>query len=691
MIMRASAVVFLASLGSAAVGSAQPPHPFSVHDMLAMDRISDPRVSPDGKSVAFTVRVTDVEGNRGRTDIWIAAMDGSKARKLTAHEANDSDARWMPDGKSLVFLSTRGGSSQVWQVPALGGEARALTSLPLDVSNLEVFPDGKRLLFTMEVYPDAAPGREIEETARRDAEREKSKVKAKIYDSLLFRHWDTWEDGKRRHVFVWEIGSTEPLDLMRGFDADGPTRPFGGTEELAISPDGKEVAFAAKMMTRDAAWSTDVNVYTVPSRGGAEPRSVSGESRATDTQPAYSPDGRLLAYLAMSRPGYESDRLRIVVVDRATGTKRVLTDGWDRSASEIVWSADSRTIYTSADSVGHTSLFAVDVASGSVSMLAERGTNKTPRPAGDRLIVAVDTLHSPVELLSMAADGSDVRPVTRLNAAKVAAAQMGEFEQFHFTGARGDRVYGYLVKPVGFTPGERYPVAFLIHGGPQGSFGNHFHYRWNPQAYAGAGYAVLMIDFHGSTGYGQAFTDAIRGDWGGAPYEDLMKGLDHALATYPFLDGKRVAALGASYGAYMVNWIAGHTDRFQALVCHDGNLDERMAYFSTEELWFPEWEHGGPPWEHPEAFVKHNPIDHVKNWKTPTLVIHGALDYRVVETQGMSTFTALQRRGIPSKLLYFPDENHWVLKPQNSILWHDTVLGWIDQWVKNAGAAKGSQ
>ena len=688
--MRASAVVFLASLGSAAVGSAQPPHPFSVHDMLAMDRISDPRVSPDGTLVAFTVRVTDVEGNRGRTDIWIAGVDGSKARKLTGHEANDSNARWMPDGKSLVFLSTRGGSSQVWQVPALGGEARALTSLPLDVSNLEVFPDGKRLLFTMEVYPDAAPGSEIEETARRDAEKEKSKVKAKIYDSLLFRHWDSWEDGKRHHVFAWEIGSTEPLDLMRGFDGDGPTRPFGGAEELAISPDGNEVAFAAKVMTRDAAWSTDVNVYTVPSRGGAEPRSLSGENPATDTQPAYSPDGRLLAYLAMSRPGYESDRLRIVVVDRATGTKRVVMDSWDRSASEIVWSADSRTIYTSADNVGNTSLFAVDVASGGVSMLAERGTIKTPRPARDRLIVAVDTLHSPVELFSMAGDGSDVRPVTHLNAAKVAAAQMGAFEQFHFTGARGETVYGYLVKPVGFTQGERYPVAFLIHGGPQGSLGNHFHYRWNPQAYAGAGYAVIMVDFHGSTGYGQAFTDAIRGDWGGAPYEDLMKGLDHALATYPFLDGKRVAALGASYGAYMVNWIAGHTDRFQALVCHDGNLDERMAYFSTEELWFPEWEHGGPPWEHPEAFVKHNPIDYVKNWKTPTLVIHGALDYRVVETQGMSTFTALQRRGIPSKLLYFPDENHWVLKPQNSILWHDTVLGWIDRWVKNAGAAKGS-
>jgi dipeptidyl aminopeptidase/acylaminoacyl peptidase len=672
------------------MGSAHAPHPFSVHDMLAMDRISDPHVSPDGKWVAFTVRVTDVEGNRGRTDIWIAGVDGTKARKLTAHEANDSGARWMPDGKSLVFLSTRSGSSQVWQVPAAGGEARALTSLPLDVANLEVFPDGKRLLFTMEVYPDAAPGKEVEETASRDAEREKSKVKAKIYESLLFRRWDTWEDGKRNHVFAWEIGSAAPLDLMRGLDADGPTRPFGGVEELSISPDGTEVAFAAQRMTRDAAWSTDVNVYTVRSRGGAEPTCVSCDSRATDTQPAYSPDGRLLAYLAMSRPGYESDRLRIVLVDRATGTKRVLTEDWDRSASEIVWSADSKTIYTTADNLGNTSLFAVDAGTGAVTCLAERGTNKTPRPAGDRLLVAIDTLHSPVELFSIAKDGSDVQPVTDLNAAKVAAAERGDFEQFRFAGAKGDTVYGYLVKPVGFKEGERYPVAFLIHGGPQGSFGNHFHYRWNPQAYAGAGYAVIMIDFHGSTGYGQAFTDAIRGDWGGAPYEDLMKGLDHALAAYPFLDGTRVAALGASYGGYMVNWIAGHTDRFQALVCHDGNLDERMAYYSTEELWFPEWEHGGTPWEHPEGFAKHNPIDYVKNWKTPTLVIHGALDYRVVETQGMSTFTALQRRGIPSKLLHFPDENHWVLKPQNSILWHDTVIGWIDRWVKNGGAPKGS-
>ena len=539
--MRLSALILAALLGGPSVGSAQAPHPFSVHDMLAMDRISDPQVSPDGTAVAFTVQVTDVAANRGRTDVWVAAVDGSRARRLTAHEANDSRARWMPDGKSLVFLSTRGGSSQVWQIPLDGGEARALTHLAVDVNNLEVFPDGKRLLLTLEIYPDTAPGREIEETARRDAEKATSKVSAKIYESLLFRHWDTWEDGKWSHAFAWDVGSATPVDLMRGFDGDAPTKPFGGGEQLAISPDGREVAFSAQEMTRDAAWSTDINVYTVPAQGGAEPRCVTCDNRATDSQPAYSPDGRLIAYVAMSRPGYEADRLRIVLVDRTSGTKRVLTEAWDRSASEIVWSLDSKTIYTSAENIGNRSLFAVDVASGHVSMLAERGTHGSPRPAGDRILFAVDTLDAPVELYSIARDGSDKHRVTNLNGARVAAAQTGEFEQFSFTGARGDRVFGYLVKPVGFQEGSRYPVAFLIHGGPQGSFGDHFHYRWNPQTYAGAGYAAIMIDFHGSTGYGQAFTDAIRGDWGGAPYEDLMRGLDHALATYPFLDANRVA------------------------------------------------------------------------------------------------------------------------------------------------------
>jgi dipeptidyl aminopeptidase/acylaminoacyl peptidase len=682
-------VVLSAAVSATPVPAPDEPHPFSVRDMLAMERISDPEVSPDGKWVAYTVRVTDVDANKGRTDIWISPVQGSDdaagpARQITANDASDTGARWMPDGRSLVFLSTRGGSSQVYQVAIDGGEAVQLTKLPVDVDNVRPFPDGKRFLLSMEVYAELPKVKELDETAKRDAEKEKSKVKARTYENLLFRHWDSWEDGKRSHLFVWSA-ATGAVDLMSGFDGDAPTKPFGGFEEVSISPDGKEIAFTSQKMTRDAAWSTDLNVYTVPADASAEPACKTCDNLAQDTQPAYSPDGRALAWLSMKRPGYEADRLRIVVMDRASGAKRVLTEGFDRSPSEIVWSPDSATIWATADNLGQHSLYAVDVAQGKERMLVETGTNGTPRAAGDRILFAQDTLAAPAELFTVGKDGGAAKSVTSRNAKKIAAARTGAFEQFSFTGAKNEKVYGFIVKPAGFAEGKKYPVAFLIHGGPQGSFGNHFHYRWNPQAYAGAGYAAVMVDFHGSTGYGQAFTDAINGDWGGAPYEDLMKGLDHALATYAYLDKDRVAALGASYGGYMINWIAGQTDRFKCLVSHDGNLDERMAYFDTEELWFPEWEHGGTPWEHPEGYAKHNPIDFVKNWKTPMLVVHGGNDFRVVDTQGMSVFTALQRKGVPSKFLYFPDENHWVLKPQNSILWHETVLGWIDRWTQASG------
>ena len=687
-------MISIASLALALASSSAPaeePHPFSVHDMLAMDRISDPAVSPDGKWVAYTVRVTDVEANKGRTDVWVSAVDGSSSRQVTVNEANDSGARWTPDGKSLVFLSTRGGSSQVWKVALEGGEAVQVTKLPVDVDNMLLFPDGKTFLLTMEIYPDAPKGKELEETAKRDAEKAKSKVQARIYESLLFRHWDTWEDGKRSHVFTWtpEGGA---VDLMHGLDGDCPTKPFGGLDEISIAPDGREVAFATQLMTKDAAWSTDLNVYTVPSDASAEPTCLTCDNKATDNQPAYSPDGHYLAWLAMRRPGYESDRMRLMILDRKTGKRRSWMERWDRSPSEIAWSADSSTIWAAIDNFGEKPIIRLPVDSNLGRLVIWHGTNSNPMQAGDRLLYAQDTLSSPVELWTSALDGSDPRPVTKLNEKKVAAAKMGEYAQFKFTDAKGQYVYGYLVKPVEYRSddvknGKKYPVAFLIHGGPQGSFGNHFHYRWNPQAYAGAGFAAIMIDFRGSTGYGQNFTDAINGDWGGAPYDDLMMGLDWALDHFGFLDKNRIAALGASYGAYMINWIAGRTNRFQCLVSHDGNLDERMAYFDTEELWFPEWEHGGTPWEHPEGYEKHNPIDYVKNWQTPMLVIHGGRDFRVVDTQGLSVFTALQRKGVPSKLLYFPDENHWVLKPQNSILWHETVLDWIRKWTADSKSA----
>ncbi|MDZ4772139.1 MAG: S9 family peptidase [Planctomycetota bacterium] len=663
------------------------PHPFTVHDMLAMQRVSDPAVSPDGKRVAFTVRDTDLEANKGRTDVWITDIDGNDLKRLTDDPANDSSARWSGDG-SILFLSTRSGSSQVWRVQASGGAAEQVTKLPLDVEGFVPFDGGKRLVLVLDVYTDLKRETVIAETAARDEAASKSKVKAKIYESLPFRHWDTWADKKRCHVFTYDVASGTTVDLMQGIDADAPTKPFGGTEEIAVSPDGSVVVFACQLATRDMMWTTNIDLYAVPTDGSAAPRLLTVANKALDNQPRFSPDGKQLAYLAMARPGYEADRTRVVLMDWTTKTSRVLTEGWDRSATEIAWSKDQKTLYTTADNLGQKSLFAIDASSGTVKTIVKDGSFGNVAEADGRLVFTFNTLRAPDELYSCGFDGVGFRATTKFNVERLDRTKMGDYEQFTFKGAKDDTVYGYLVKPIDFDPAKKYPVAFLIHGGPQGSFGNHFHYRWNPQVHAAAGFAAIMIDFHASTGYGQAFVDAVNHDWGGAPYQDLMLGLDHALKTYTFLDGSNVAALGASYGGYMVNWISGNTDRFKCLVNHDGNIDERMAYFDTEELWFPEWEHGGTPWDSPESYAKHNPIDLVKNWKTPMLVIHGGLDYRVVDTQGMSTFTALQRKGIPSKFLYFPDENHWVLKPQNSILWHETVLEWTSRWTKTAASSE---
>jgi len=657
-------------------------HPFGVRDLIAFDRLSEPRVSPDGKWVALTVSVLDLEANKRRSDLWLVGADGSGLRQLTRNDASDTSPNWSPDGKSIYFLSTRGGSSQVFKLSLEGGEAQPVTSLPLDVGSFLVSKDGKTLVVSMEVFPGTTPA----QTKKRQDDDEKKKATGKIYETLFFRHWDTWADGRRSHLFVVPVSGGEPVDLMKDMDADAPSKPFGGSEEYAFTPDGRSVVFGARDVGRQEAWSTNFDLFVAPIDGSAAPRNLTSGNKAWDAYPAFSPDGKTLAYTAMTRPGYEADRFRIVVRAWPDGTDRVLTESWDRSAGDLTWSSDGKEIFCTSDDVGQHALFAVDAASGKVRTVVARGHLVAPQVAGARVFYLLDTLKGPAELHSVKADGSDVKKVTSINDERLAVARRGEPEQFSFKGAGGDDVYVYVVKPVDFDPAKTYPVAFLIHGGPQGSFGNDFHYRWNPQTYAGRGYAAVMVDFHGSTGYGQAFTDAINGDWGGKPFEDLQKGLAATLEKYKWMDGQRVAALGASYGGYMINWIAGKwPDRFKCLVAHDGNLDERFAYFATEELWFPEWEHGGTPWDHPKGYEKDNPVDYVKNWKTPTLVIHGGKDYRVVETGGFATFTALQRMGIPSKFLYFPDENHWVLKPQNSILWHDTVLDWIDLWTKKDG------
>ena len=656
-------------------------HAFTIRDMLAMERISSHQVSPDGKSIVFVVRTTDLAANRGRTDLWLVGTDGNGLRRLTTHPASDSNPRWAPDGESIWFLSTRSDSSQVWSIGVNGGEAQQVTHLPLDAGNLVVSPDGERLAFTLAVFPDC---NDLSCTTERLAEREADPTSGVVFERLFIRHWDTWKDGRRSHLFVTPSdGSSDPVDTMTGMDADTPSKPFGGPGEITFTPDSRSLVFTARDAGREEAWSTNFDLHVVPADGSSPARLLTESNRAWDTNPVFSPDGQTLAYLAMSRVGYEADRYRVVLRSWPDGDVRILTEDWDRSPSSIIWSADGETLYATAPNLGQDSLFAIDVTTGAVRTVVEQSTVRSPAVAANRIVFGLEHLRSPVELHSVAPDGTDLSPITSINADRVAAARMGEAEQFTFQGWNDETVYGYIVKPADFDPSQRYPVAFLIHGGPQGSFGNDFHYRWNPQAYAGAGYAVVMVDFHGSIGYGQAFTDSIRGDWGGKPLMDLVDGLDAALERYPWMDGERVAALGASFGGYMVNWIAGKwPNRFRCLVNHDGNLDERMAYYATEELWFPEWDHEGTPWQNPEGYRNHNPVDFVQNWRTPMLVVHGARDFRVVETQGFATFTALQRQGIPSKLLYFPDENHWILKPANSIQWHETVLEWLDQWVR---------
>lgn len=655
-------------------------HPFSIHDMLAMDRVSSPQVSPDGKLIVFALRKTDLEANRGSTDLWLVGSDGKGLRQLTSHSAGDFNPCWSKDGKKVFFLSTRSGSSQVWCIPIHGGEAGQVTDLPLDVGNLIISPDGKKMAFSLEVFPE---GKTIDCTLKELEKREKSKVTGRIYDRLFIRHWDTWMDGRRNHIFVMPVSGGTPVDVMKGMDTDSPTKPFGGSEEFNFTPDSGAIVFSAGNSGKEEAWSTNFDLFVSPVDGSKAPKCITGTNKAWDTAPLFSNDGKTLAYLKMKRARFEADRFYIVLRSWPDGKERILAPQWDRSPGTIAWGPKDRTLYAVAGNLGQKSLFAIDVKSGKVKTLVEKGWVTAVGIAGNRIVFGQQNLASPTELYSIDKRGKQRKTITAINAEKVAAARMGEYEQFTFKGWNNETVYCYVVKPVDFDPGKKYPVAFLIHGGPQGSFGNQFHYRWNAQAYAGRGYAAVMVDFHGSTGYGQDFTDSITRDWGGKPLEDLKKGLAAALDKYPWMDGQRVGALGASFGGYMINWIAGNwPDRFRCLVNHDGNLDERLAYYDTEELWFPEWEHGGTPWDNPEGYEKHNPINYVKNWKTPMLVIHGALDFRVVETQGFSTFTALQRKGIPSKLLYFPDENHWVLQPHNSILWHDTVLDWLDQWVK---------
>jgi dipeptidyl aminopeptidase/acylaminoacyl peptidase len=659
--------------------------PFTARDLVMLDRLSDPQLAPDGHAVVYTLRQTNFDANGAERSLWKLELAdaGALPQRLTATGSNAWSARWSPDGRVLYFLSSRSGSDQVWALDQGMGEARQVTRLPLDVDGFRLSPDGRRLALSMAVFTDC---KDLACTQKRLGERSARKASGMRFDQMFVRHWDQWADGRRSQLFVAVLDGdgtvhAEPHLVSSGIEGDVPSKPFGDESEFGFSPDGATLYFNARVAGAAEPWSTNFDIYAAAVDGDAAPRNLTADNPAWDGYPLAAPDGRHLYYLAMKRPMHEADRFGIVELDLATGKRREVDPGWDRSAGPLHLSADGRTLYTGADDQGEHPLFAIDVASGQVRRLAAAGNVGEASFAGARVVFARDSLTAPADLYLL--EGGKERRLTQVNAARLSGVAMGEVEEFHFKGWNGERVRGYVVKPAGFESGRKYPVAFLIHGGPQGSWLNDFHYRWNPQTYAGAGYAVVAIDFHGSTGYGQAFTDAISGHWGDRPLEDLKAGWAAALAQYPFLSSERACALGASYGGYMINWIAGNWNGpWKCLVNHDGDFDERMGYYTTEELWFDEVEKEGLPWEKPGNFERFNPADHVADWKVPMLVVHGAKDYRVPLEHGLATFTALQRRGIPSELLVFPDENHWVLKPQNSLQWNETVLEWLGRWTR---------
>lgn len=657
-------------------------------DLVEMKRISEPAVAPDRRAVAYTLRETDRKANRGRTDVWLLPLGpaGGTPRRLTRDPENDSSPRWSPDGSRLYFLSARGGSSQVWTMPLDFGEPAPVTDLPVGVGSFRLGPDGRTLAFTAAVLPECEE--DLACTAERLAARRNSPESGRVYDRLMVRHWDRWEDGTVSRLFALPLGDDglaggeAPRLVSGGLEAHIPSRPFGSSADYVFSPDGKGLVVSAKPEGAGESWSTDYDLYALP-LGGGRPQNLTEDNPGRDAHPVFSADGGRLAWLSMATPGYESDRRRIMLRDLDAGTTREVAPLWDRSPTEIAFSANGRELYAVAQAQGRRLLFRIDIATGTVLPLTAAGTAGSISVGAESVLFLRHSLRAPADLHRLDLETLALEAVTDVNGERLGRIRMADYEQFSFAGWNDETVHGYVMPPVDYDPEREYPVAFLIHGGPQGSFSDQFHYRWNPQVYAAAGYAAVFIDFHGSTGYGQAFTDSIGGDWGGKPLTDLQRGLAAALDAYPWLDGDRACALGASYGGYMVNWIAGNwPDRFRCLVNHDGLFDLRMMYYSTEELWFPEHEFGGPYFAEPTAYEKHNPVHYVTNWRTPMLVIHGALDYRVPGTQSLATFTALQRQGVESRLLWFPDENHWVLQPANSVQWHREVLGWLARYLE---------
>jgi dipeptidyl aminopeptidase/acylaminoacyl peptidase len=665
-------------------------HPITFADMIGMHRVAEPQVSRDGKWVVYTVTTPDMDGNRGAGNIWMVATSGGAELQLT-RSGHDSSPVWSPDGKTLAFLSSRSGDLQVYLLSMEGGEAHPLTKLSTGADVVKWSPDGKTIAFTSSVYPDcvshsaAAANSDDDCNSKRDAAKEKNKVKAHVAERLLYRHWTHWNDGKRSHLFVVPAdGSAAPRDLSLGADYDIPPDERGGPSDINFSPDSKEICFTA-VTDKMEAISTNGDLFIVPVAGGETKRITT--QQGFDGNPVYSPDGKYIGYHAQLTPGYEADRWRVMLYDRQSGKNENLSEGFDRSAEELVWSPDSKTIFFTAENETQKPIYAMAARAGAEpkKILADTYNTAVSISADGRMLVFERTsLTIPAEVFASASDGSNVRQLSHQNDSILATLEINAPETFWFEGAEGTKVQAMLIRPPRFDATTKYPLLVLLHGGPQTMWSNAWGYRWNPQVFSAAGYVTLMINRRGSTGYGQKFTGEITNDWGGKPYIDVMNGMDFTLKKYPFVDGARMAAAGGSYGGYMADWIATHSGRFKAIVSH-ASVYDKVAMYATDELWFEEHDMQGAPWTNPESYRKWAPVTYageLGKFKTPTLVIAGERDYRVPYTQSLEFFNALQRQGVPSKLVVFPDEGHWVLKPQNAQFWYKTFLDWLALYVK---------
>lgn len=655
--------------------------PLTAEDMWRMARVSDPQISPDGARVAFTVTYHSMKKNKGWSRIYVDSVDKEvQATVFTNPQgAKDFHPRWGPDGSTIAFLSTRSGMPQIWAIASDGGEARQVTDFPTGVGSFTWSPDGKRFAFTSEVWPECSADLGC---LKKKVAGQEGPVQAKIVDGLLYRVWNAWHVGVRSHVLVVASdGKGEVVDLTP-WDRDVPPVDLGSHHDVVWSPDGEEIAFVMNE-TDTVAWNTQNDVFVIPASGGTHKRISPGDGG--DAAPLYSPNGKYIAYLSMKRPGFEADTHRLALYERKTGKTTFVAEDMDLSIRDFTWAPDSRAVYFNAPYQGRYPIWKLTVPGGKLTKLVEDHTNTNVQvtPGGKSLVFAQQAVNKPTDLmrLDLGKKAKQVR-LTWFNSMLLEELDMPPVEDFWFEGAKEEKVHGFLLKPPGFDPSRKHPTIFLLHGGPQGMWTDSFHYRWNAEMFAAPGYVVVMINFHGSSGYGQEFCDDVTQHWGDWPYEDIMKGLDHVVATYDFVDGDRIGAAGASYGGYMANWIVGHTDRFKAMVSHAGVFDLRSMYGATEELWFPEWEYDGTPWENPEHYEKFSPSFHIQNAKTPTLVTHGAGDFRVPISQGMQMFTALQRLGVDSRFIYFPDEDHFVRKPQNAKLWWSEVIGWLDKYLK---------